>query len=322
MSAAPALAKTLAVGPGGAYATPCQAFAAASDGDTIEIDATGNYAGDVCAIARSGLSIRGVGGRAKIDAAGKNAQGKAIWVVQGSDTSVENIEFSGAKVPDLNGAGIRQEGKNLSVRGCYFHDNEDGILAGDVAGSEILIEASEFDRNGAGDGYSHNLYINHVAKLTFRYNYSHRAKVGHLLKSRAAENHVLYNRLSAEAEGTSSYELDLPNGGKSYVIGNVIEQGTLTENPAMLAFLEEGGNAQNPSDALFVVNNTFVNRVGRGSFMLIGSDIEDCASAAQQRVLRQRQLAGASERRRRAQLCRHQLVLRQCRRLRLPLGRR
>ncbi|MGC4070601.1 MAG: right-handed parallel beta-helix repeat-containing protein [Polyangiaceae bacterium] len=270
--AAQAYAGTLSVGPGKTYSAPCAAFAAATDGDTIEVDSGGNYAGDVCALTKNKITIRGVGAtRARIDAAGKNAQGKAIWVVQGADTVIENIEFSGATVPDENGAGIRQEGKNLTVRNCVFRDNQDGILAGDVAGSEILIEHCEFDHNGAGDGYSHNLYINHVAKLTFRYNYSHRAVIGHLLKSRAAENHILYNRFSDEADGTASYEIDCPNGGKTYVVGNIIEQNTLTDNPAMLAYLEEGSHASNPSSELFVVNNTFVNHLGKGTFIMVGA---------------------------------------------------
>lgn len=261
-----ALGDVLSVGPNGAYAAPCAAFAAASDGDSVEIDSSGGYAGDVCGISKNGLHIRGMGGVAKIDAAGMNAQGKAIWVVQGDDTLIENIEFSGASVPDMNGAGIRQEGKNLTVRGCVFRDNENGILAGDSADSEIIIESSEFDHNGAGDGYSHNLYVNHVKKLTFRYNWSHRAVIGHLLKSRAAENHVLYNRITGE-DGTSSYELNFPNGGKTYVIGNLIEQGTDSDNATLVSYLEEGENAANPSHLLFVVNNTFVNARTNGTFL-------------------------------------------------------
>lgn len=267
-----ARADVLSVGPQGKYAAPCAAFAAAADGDTIEIDGAGSYVGDVCGITKNQLTIRGTGGRAKIDAGGKNAQGKAIWVVQGADTTIENVELTGAAVPDLNGAGIRQEGKNLTVRGCFFHDNENGILAGDVADSEILIENSEFDHNGAGDGFSHNLYINHVAKLTFRYNWSHRSVIGHLLKSRAAENYVLYNRITGESDGTSSYELDFPNGGKTYVIGNLIEQGTMTDNPSMLAYIEEGAVATSPSHQLYVVNNTFVNDKKSGTFLNIAAN--------------------------------------------------
>jgi uncharacterized protein (TIGR03437 family) len=248
---------------------PCAAFAAASDGDTIEIDAAVAYNGDVCAVWRNNLTIRGVGGRAKIDAAGQNAQGKGIWVVKGSNTRIENIEFTGATVPDKNGAAIRQEGANLTVRNCYFHHNENGILGGNISTSEILIEYSEFAYNGYGDGYSHNMYINHVAKFTLRFSYSHHARVGHLVKSRAAENYILYNRLSDEETGAASYELDLPNGGKSYVVGNVIHQGPATQNGSIFRYREEGPHALNPSTELFIVNNTFVNERLGGTNLFI-----------------------------------------------------
>ena len=272
--AAPATAATLSVGPGKAFNTPCAAVAAAHDADVIEIDAAGEYAGDVCSIDKNGLTLRGVGGRAKIDARGRSSGGKAIWVISGRDTTVENIEFSGASVPDKNGAGIRQEGDNLTVRGCYFHDNDDGILTGASAQSQILIEYSEFAQNGFGDGYSHNLYIGNVARFTLRYSYSHASKVGHLVKSRAAENFITYNRLSSE-NGSTSYELDLPNLGLSLVLGNVIEQGANGENPSLLAYGLEGTAAGNPQHQLYVVNNTFVNdRSSGGTFVNVGAAVD------------------------------------------------
>ncbi|HMI88867.1 MAG TPA: right-handed parallel beta-helix repeat-containing protein [Polyangiaceae bacterium] len=269
----PVHAATLTVGPGKTYAKPCAAIAAASDGDTIEIDAAGTYDGDVCAVPKNRLTLRGVAGRPKIDAASQNYGGKGIWVISGSDTIVENIEFSGATVPDQNGAGIRQEGSNLTVRGCYFHDNENGILSGGGPTTEIIVEYSEFANNGFGDGFSHNMYIGHEGRFTLRYSYSHSAKVGHLVKSRAAENYILYNRLSGE-DGTSSYELDLPNAGTSYVIGNIIEQGAATQNSGIVTYGLEGTTAENPGHALFVVNNTFVNdRTAGSTFISIGAAI-------------------------------------------------
>lgn len=261
-----ASAATLQVGSGKTYAAPCAAIAAAANGDVIEIDA-GTYSGDVCAVTKNGLTLRGMGGLAKLDAAGKNSGGKAIWVIAGNDTTVENIEFMNASVPDQNGAGIRQEGANLTVRRCYFHNNEDGILAGDNASSTITIEYTEFANNGFGDGQSHNLYINHVGKLVFQYNYSHHAKIGHLLKSRATENWIVYNRLTGE-DGTDSYEIDLPNGGRSYIIGNLIQQGPNTDNSSMVAYRREGANPANPSTELFVINNSFVNERPNGSTFL------------------------------------------------------
>jgi uncharacterized protein (TIGR03437 family) len=264
-----AQAATLPVGPGKPYAKPCAAIAAAARGDIIEIDAAGDYSGDVCAWATDGLTLRGIGGRARIDAAGRNAQGKGTWVIGGNDTLVENIEFSGATVPDHNGAGIRHQGGNLTVRNCYFHDNENGILAGDAPGGQITVEYCEFANNGFGDGYSHNIYVNHFARFTLRYSYSHHAREGHLVKSRAAENYILYNRLSDEAAGTASYELDLPNGGRSYVIGNLIHQGPKTANSTILSYREEGSHPANPETMLFAVNNTFVTERPSATFVFI-----------------------------------------------------
>jgi hypothetical protein len=134
-----------------------------------------------------------------------------------------------------------------------------------------LIEYSEFAHNGAGDGYSHNLYIGHSASLVFRFNYSHDAVVGHLLKTRAAVNYILYNRF-AGLNGTDSYETNVPNGGTTYFIGNLIEQGPKSQNPAMLDYMSEGIEPGNAGNDLYVVNNTFVNGLpGGGPFVQIGT---------------------------------------------------
>jgi spore coat protein U-like protein len=272
-------AATLSVGPGKTYAKPCAAFAVAKDGDLVEITGNTTYSGDVCGINASNLTIRGVNGRAKIDAAGLNAMGKGTWVVAGNNVTIENVEMLGARVPDLNGAALRLEGTKFTLRQSFLHDNENGILSGANANSDILIEYSEFGHNGHGDGQSHNLYIGNVKSLTFRYNFSHDANVGHNLKSRAMTNTIVYNRFSSLAPGQTgstaagqpSYEIDLPNAGTTYVIGNVIEQPAANQNPNMLAYGEEG--ASNPGKDLYVVNNTFLNDYSGGSFVMVGSGV-------------------------------------------------
>src|SRR5262249_22131431 len=119
--------------------------------------------------------------------------------------------------------------------------------------------------------YSHNLYIGHAKQLTFRYNYSHRGNVGHLLKSRAATNYILYNRLTDESAGEASYEINLPNAGLSYVIGNLIEQGPNTMNSAIVDYGSEGPG---PMSDLFFVNNTVVNdRPNGGTFLQIAAAV-------------------------------------------------
>ncbi|MBI4890597.1 MAG: hypothetical protein HY821_08220 [Acidobacteria bacterium] len=249
----------LKVGPKGKYKAPCAAIAAAKAGDTVEIDAGGQYVGDVCAFSTSRLTLRGVNGRAKLDAGGAIAQGKAIWVIAGEGVVVENIEFTGAKCENKNGAGIRREGSgSLVVRNCVFRNNEDGILTDHNPKSTLLVEYSEFDHNGHGDGYSHNMYIGGLGEFTLRYSYSHDTLEGHLVKSRALKNRILYNRLTTEWSNTS-YELDLPNGGDVEVIGNVIGQSASSSNSGMMTYgVEKPGSAQ-AGGRLVVAHNTFVN---------------------------------------------------------------
>jgi len=274
-----ASAATLSVGPGKTYTKPCAAIAVAKDGDVIEITGNTTYSGDVCSISRNNLTIRGVNGRPKIDAAGKNAADKGIWVVNGNNLVVDNVEMFGAKVMDGNGAAFRLQGTNFTLRNSFIHDNENGILANANTNSDILIEYSEFGHNGRGDGQTHNLYIGHVKSLTFRYSYSHDANVGHNLKSRADTNMIAYSRFSSTppgqtgstAAGQPSYEIDLPNAGTSYIIGNIIEQPAANQNPTMVAYGEEG--ATNVGDDLYVVNNTFLNDYGDGVFLFVSGKV-------------------------------------------------
>ncbi|MGZ5801142.1 MAG: Ig-like domain-containing protein, partial [Burkholderiaceae bacterium] len=96
----------------------------------------------------------------------------------------------------------------------------------------------------------------------------------------AQTNTIAYNRFSSTppsqsgstASGQPSYEIDLPNGGTSYVIGNVIEQPAVNQNPALLAYGEEG--ATNSANNLYVVNNTFLNdNTFSGTFVMVGSTV-------------------------------------------------
>lgn len=266
-------AQVLKVGPGEEYRTPCAAFAAAQDGDTVTIDAAGSkdYRGDVCAITADRLRIKGVHGRPHVRAAGRNAEGKAIWVVKGDGTRITNVELSGAKVPDRNGAAIRQEGTDLTLKRVWFHHNEMGLLAGDNAESDIVILRSRFSDNGFGDGLSHNIYVNHVASLAMSFSWSSRSHVGHLVKSRAATTLLYYNRFSTDG-GDGSYEVDLPNGGLGVLVGNSVTQGRETDNASLIAYGEEG---EVQPGGLYVVGNTLVDDYGTGGrAVYVGPDVD------------------------------------------------
>ncbi len=255
--------RTWRVGPDRPLATPSAAAAVARDGDTVLIDA-GTYVGDVATWTQDDLTLRGDGGRAHLEAGGNSAQGKAIWVIAGDHTIVDRVEFSGAAVPDQNGAGIRAEGAGLKVTRSWFHHNQDGILTSANPMSDIVIRRSQFFLNGGGDGYTHNLYIGEVRSLRVTGSYLWGADVGHELKSRAARNIIVGNRI-ADGDGTASYSIDLPNGGTSLIAGNVIIQGPNSENSTLVSYGAEGfGDA---SRRLWVVNNTFVNRAATGIFV-------------------------------------------------------
>ena len=258
-----ASAAVLQVGPTRSYTVPSAALNVAGNGDVIEIDA-GTYLGDVAYVDADNLTIRGVGGLAVLDANGNNKGGKGTWVVRGDNTTIEYIDFRGATVPDNNGAGIRLEGAGLTVRHCRFVNNQNGILCGVNANSDLLIEYSEFDNNGYGDGYTHNLYIGHIRSFVMRYCYSHRSQVGHLVKSRALRTELWYCRLTSE-DGQSSYEVDVPNGGLTILVGNLIQQGATQMNSNIVRYAAEGGS--NPIQALYMVHNTIVNDRWAGTFV-------------------------------------------------------
>lgn len=258
-------AKQWKVGPSRTYTKPSQVSALVGNGDTVLIDA-GVYNADVCKWTADNLLLKGVGGFAHLKANGANYGGKAIWVIQGKNNRTDSIEFSLCSCVDKNGAGIRLEGKGLTVSHCYFHDNENGILCGQDTSSDVLIEYCNFENNGFGDGYSHNLYIGHIRTLTFRYNYSHHAKIGHELKSRASNNYILYNRFDDEADGTASRSIDLPNGGLAVVMGNELIKGANSQNSNFLSFGIEGLTNPGPQ-AVYIVHNTFVNFRSAGIFV-------------------------------------------------------
>jgi len=123
--AVPADAKTLLVGANQEIKMPSAAAAIARNDDKIVID-PGEYFD--CAIWNAnGLTIEGKGDGVIIT--DKACAGKGLFVVDGDNTTIRNITFTRARVPDGNGAGIRLEGANLRVEHSRFINNENGILS-------------------------------------------------------------------------------------------------------------------------------------------------------------------------------------------------
>ncbi len=244
---------TLTVGVNQQFQRIADAVAAARDGDVVIVQA-GTYVNDFTTVTHK-ITLQGVGGMVTMVATAAPTNGKAI-LTTASDVTVDHFEFSGAKVADQNGAGIRYEAGNLTVANSYFHDNENGLLAVADAQGTITIRNSEFGHNGNGNGLTHNIYVGAIKQLTIQDSYIHDAVVGHEVKSRALSTAITGSRIQNNA-GTASYEIDLPQGGNALIQGNVIQQGANTSNPVMIAFGEEG--SLNPGSALAVRGNTVVN---------------------------------------------------------------
>lgn len=259
------------VGPGGAgneYSTIADAIAASKNGDTIEVKA-GTYTNDFATI-NTNITLEGIGGMVNMVATEQIPNGKGILVANGSGTTtINNFSFTGAEVgtsTGANAAGIRWQNGNLVLNDDYFFDNQDGLL-GASSGGAITINNSEFANNGVGPlgpvvgdggyGYTHNLYVGSgVATVTIDNSYFYSANIGNEIKSRA-DNVIIENSRIVDGAGTSSYEIDLPNGGNATIENDIIEQGPFSQNPAIITIGEEG--ASNTTTSILITGDTIIN---------------------------------------------------------------
>ncbi|HME20330.1 MAG TPA: right-handed parallel beta-helix repeat-containing protein [Acetobacteraceae bacterium] len=245
----------LDVGPSQRLKLPSQAAAAARPGDIIRI-APGDYTD--CAVWRtSKLTIEATGEGATL--ADKTCADKAIFVITGNDITVRNLTFARASVPDANGAGIRAEGRNLTIEHSMFIDNENGILANTVPGSTIRIVDSEFRGNGKCDEQcAHGIYVNVIDRLEIEHSRFIDQHVGHHIKSRARNTVLIDNDIADGPNGNSSYLVDIPNGGDVLMQGNRLQKGKLTENQGTAVPIGEEG-VKNPTHELIIRDNDFTS---------------------------------------------------------------
>jgi hypothetical protein len=244
------------VGPERSLKLPSDAAEIVQDGDIVRID-PGEYVD--CAIWRaSGLLLQAPDGAAHVR--DRACAGKAIWVISGDDVTVDNITFSGARVPHRNGAGIRAEGRNLTVRNARFYDNENGILGGTVESSTIRIEDSVFERNGTCErDCAHGVYVNAIERLEITRSTFREQRVGHHVKSRARALTVSDSTIEDGPDGTASYLIDVWSASEVTIANNFLQKGPESENRGTA--LHIAGRAR--SGALYrIVGNCFENDGG------------------------------------------------------------
>jgi hypothetical protein len=236
------------------------------DGDVVEID-SGTYGCTEQSIVWSAnnITVIGVDGRATFNATGCAITGdKGIFNPRGTNMIIDNIAFIGVQGPSRNDAGIRLDGGGyVYITNSYFESSQNGVLLTPGVSANIVIDRSEFSGNGNcvnASGCGHNIYVSNAPNadsFVLRFSYSHDANTGHEVKSRAKANYILYNRLTDEAAGNASYQVDISNGGLTYIVGNIIQKGPNAQNGNVMAYAEEG--ATNPIQKLYIASNTIVN---------------------------------------------------------------
>ena len=255
---------TLTVGSSMQYATIAQAVAASHDGDVIQVNA-GTYNNDWLQINDS-ITLEAVGGTVTMNATELVPNTKGIIIVGDAShdpsVTIDGFVLEGAKTTRAEGnnaAGIRYQGGNLTLNNDVIKNNQEGLLATPYVAhtGTIIVNNSTILSNGAGDGQSHNIYVNHISQFTFENSVSGQAAVGHDIKSRADNTTIIDSTIYDGASGTASYEIDLPNGGNALIQGNTIEQGPASQNPVIISYGEEGGLIA--GSTLTVTGNTILN---------------------------------------------------------------
>ena len=261
-----ATARTWEVGPNQTLSSPRQAAELAKDGDRVVFD-PGVYRG--CAIwqasrltieARPPPETMNQTVMTQTIITGPTCANRGLFVFTGNDITVRGMTFQHARDTWHNGAGILMEGANLTVGNSQFLDNENGILAGGPSNSVVRIRHDLFRGNGSCEGAcAHALYVGkRIARLEVLDCTFVDTHVGHHIKSRARSTVVRDSWIGDGPTGTSSYLIDLPDGGDAEIVNNVLQKGPGSENhDAAISIGSE--DRLNSEQTLEIRGNRFTN---------------------------------------------------------------
>jgi hypothetical protein len=240
-----------------------QAALAVSDGGVVEIY---GVMSDLNASAGflNGCTIRGMTPDAKLEwtlgTAERMAFGKGLIVCTGVGKTyvVENLELTGARVVDRNGAGVRGDlAASVTIQNCNIHDNENGVLS---IADRLFLYGNTIKNNGNTVGNAHGVYVNttSVLEVVAEGNTFHAALIGNQFKSRAKKT-VFRQNTVAELGGSCSWQIDLSNGGDCLIEKNIIEQGPNAQNRNIVSYGPEGLTADGRVNNLAFRDNWVIN---------------------------------------------------------------
>jgi hypothetical protein len=210
-----------------------------------------------CAVQEGGeiTYVAAVPGQAILE--GVACESKAALVLRGRSARIDGLVFSGIRVPDRNGAGIRLEQGNLFVSQSWFRDSEEGILTAPDPSGAIVIDKTTFSRLGRCDGdasCAHSIYTADYGSLTVTRSRFEAGRGGHYVKTHARRVEIANNSFDDSRGSTTNYMIDLSKGSTGRIVGNWMVQGRDKENySAFIAIAAEGRN--NSADGLVIDGN-------------------------------------------------------------------
>lgn len=190
--------------------------------------------------------------------------GKAAFVIQADEVTMESIECRNIAVPSRNGACIRHEGGNLTIRNMTFRDNENGILTWDKT-NILTIENSLFERNGK-EGRAHGMYVSAQQLIVRKTRVLNAKDQGHGIKSRSAYT-LIEDSVVASLNGDDSYLIDIPNGGQAVIRNCLLVEGANTVNTNMFTYGAEG--MRHKENSLLMEKNIIISDREEGSYFMV-----------------------------------------------------
>lgn len=158
---------------------------------------------------------------------------KAALVLRGRESVVDGLVFRNIRVHDGNGAGIRIEGGDLTVRNAMFLDSQEGILGATDDPTHVTVDHSTFSGLGQCDESSdcaHSIYLANRGGVTVTNSRFERGRGGHYVKLRSPQVKIDDNSFDDSHGHKTNYAIDLPEGATGEILRNTFVQGADKEN--------------------------------------------------------------------------------------------